>query len=442
MRRKQQSIQQKQSNVISVLLILILSSPFAAWAASKENVLYSFCPIGGCVDGASPKSSLILDAAGDLYGTTWAGGIYGGIYGSGTVFELTPGENGTWIETVLHSFNRDGKDGYFPEAGLILDAAGNLYGTTSSGGGSGCYGSGCGTVFRLTPEANGTWTETLLHTFNNSTKDGLYPSRGNLVFDGAGNLYGTTYQGGAYSSSCHNTGCGTVFKLTSGGKGNWDETILHSFKGVDGARPAGGLIFDAAGNLYGVTGYGGSGSGCQGTGCGIVFQLKPETNGKWTEKILRRFYYPRSPAGALILDAAGNLYGMTGAGGSSGCRGIGCGTVFRLAPTTKGEWTQTILHRFHADGRDGAIPAASLIFDSAGSLYGTTQVGGAYYSGTVFQLTPRQNGKWSYKVLHSFNGYDGGDPQSSVIFDPASNLYGTTQEGGDFGLGTVFEVTP
>jgi uncharacterized repeat protein (TIGR03803 family) len=283
------------------------------WA---ETQLYSFNPNTG-TDGASPYAGVIFDATGNLYGTT----EYGGIYGHGTVFELTPNGSGGWTEQVLHNF--DGTDGSEP-AGLIFDATGNLYSTT---GGGGAY--GAGTVFELTPNGSGGWTETVLYSFCSQPDctDGLSPEAG-LIFDAAGNLYGTTYSGGTYDA-------GTVFELTPTGGGAWTERVLHGFgKGTDGAGPSyyGKLIFDAAGNLYGMTLSGGA------YGFGTAFELTPTAGGGWTEQVLYSFNNNGadgiSPFAGLTFDAAGNLYGTTWEGGIYSCGGAGsaCGTVFELSP--------------------------------------------------------------------------------------------------------------
>src|ERR1022692_3318787 len=245
-------------------------------------------------------------------------------------------------EKVLHNFNNDGTDGTLPYGGLIFDAAGNLYGTTSVGGTS-----NTGTVFELTPAADGTWTEKVLHSFSGGT-DGIHPYAG-LIFDAAGNLYGTTELGGAY-------GYGTVFEVTPAAGGTWTEKVLHSFynDGTDGLEPYAGLILDAAGNLYGTTQDGGTAF------TGKVFQLTTAAGGTWTEKVVHTF-------------------------GSS---------------------------------TDGIDPVAGLIFDGAGNLYGTTSRGGTYNLGTAFELTPAGGGTWTERVTHSFgNGTDGANPQAGLIFD-------------------------
>jgi uncharacterized repeat protein (TIGR03803 family) len=225
-----------------------------------EKVLHSFKNNGN--DGSSSYASLIFDGVGNLYGTTAGGGAKS----LGTVFELRPKTGGGWTEKLLHSFIDSGKDGYYPEAGLIFDASGNLYGTTAFGGSGSCT-DGCGTVFELTPKTGGGWTEKILHNLNNNGKDGYYPFARGLIFDGAGNLYGTTESGG--SGSCRD-GCGTVFELTPKTGGGWTEKVLYNFKNNsrDGRKPGAGLIFDASGNLYGTT-YGG------GHGGGTVFEITP-----------------------------------------------------------------------------------------------------------------------------------------------------------------------
>ncbi len=377
-----------------------------------EKVLHSF---GNLQDGATPYASLVLDADGNLYGTTSAGGTHTW----GTVFELTPQAGGSWTEKVLHSFHRNGTDGYGPYAGLIFDAVGNLYGTTKYGG---SYRHG-GTVFKLTPKAGGGWAENMLYSFG--TKNGAHPEAG-LVFDAAGNLYGTTIGGGASHKK------GTVFELTPQAGGGWTEKVLHSFNGTDGATPYAGLIFDAAGNLYGTTENLSTKNG------GSVFELTPQAGGSWTEKVLYSFNI-NGPHSGLIFDAAGNLYGTDGRGGT-----YGIGTVFELTPQAGGGWTEQVLYTFNGTATDGASPYAGLISDAAGNLYGTTLEGGDSW-GTVFELTPQAGGGWTEQVLHSFNAFNGTDgflPYAGLIFDAAGNLYGTTSGGGTFGGGTVFELTP
>jgi uncharacterized repeat protein (TIGR03803 family) len=368
------------------------------------------------------------------------------------VFELTPGSGG-WTETQLYVFKGKAyNDGDAPTSGLILDAAGNLYGVTAYGGGGNCYLSGikggCGTVYELTPNGS-TWTETILYSFQGD-KDGYLPA-GNLVFDAAGNLYGSTLFGGGYGNCNPIYGyCGTIFKLSPpGGKGGaWTETALYRFKGGrDGASPNGGLIFDKQGALYGTTYFGGGSSACtwHEDGCGTVFELKPpaKKGGPWTEAILYRFTDNQAgewPAAALVFDSKGALYGVTTVGGSGGG-----GTIFRLKPGRV--WSETTLYAF-TDGNDGVASAGTLIFDSKGNLYDTSLGGSSH--GTVYQLAPpTQGGGWTFTVLYNFTGSpDGYAPNAGVIFGSGGNLYGNTMQGGTGqdcqygGCGTVFEVTP
>lgn len=369
-------------------------------------------------------------------------------------------------ETVLYSF-KGGSDGRGSFVGLISDAHGALYGTSSGGVTSGsCGQSGCGTVFKLTPPANGhtPWTKTVLYSFTGGT-DGGFPG-GRLVFDSHGALYGTTSTGG--------TGFyGTVFKLTPPvpPQTKWTFGLLYSFTGgSDGGQPNDGLILDKEGALYGTT-LGGGTNPCfyQGTsGCGTVFKLTPPALGKtkWTETVLYSFRGGSggsSPVAGLVFDKAGALYGATASGGTTVfCPS--CGTVFKLTPPAPGhtQWTETVLHSFKG-GSDGFSPVygAGLVLDKAGALYGTTSAGGGFSPacgntgcGTVFKLTPPAAGKtqWTETVLHGFTGgSDGNGPSGGVILDSFGAVYGTTNEGGtsplcpfydDLGCGTVFKLTP
>jgi uncharacterized repeat protein (TIGR03803 family) len=426
-----------------ILLFAVLAVVFGflitaarAFAASKEKVLYNFCPDMSCSDGDYPIAGLIQDTAGNLYGTT----DYGGAGYNGTVFQLVP-EKGKWKEKVLYSFNYfNGKDGADPVGRLIFDAVGNLYGTTYVGGsGSGCPSYGCGTVFQLTPGENGTWTEKVLYSFNADGKDGYYPDTG-LIFDAAGNLYGTTSAGGTYGSGCKG-GCGTVFQLIRDVHGKWTERVLYSFNNNDkGGYYPQGLASDAAGRLYGTAGAGGADRlSCGGYGCGTVFLLRPGKNGQWTEKVLHSFSGKDGawPVDGLIFDAAGNLYDATFRGGA-----YGGGTVFQLMQGTDGKWTVRVLCSLNQ--RDGISPPAGPIFDSTGNLYGTTIDGGEHKFGTAFELSPGIDGKWTVKVLHSFNWNekDGYDSLGGLIVGRGRNLYGTTSGGGAYNGGTVFEITP
>jgi len=389
--------------------VLVMTPSAEAHADTTFTLLYSF---QGASDGANPYDGVVLDAAGNLYGTTKYGG-YPCIpsVGCGTVFKLDT----TGTKAVLYAFRGQPLDGNYPQARLLRDAAGNLYGTTIYGGSSRCRDLGCGTVFKADTSGN----ETVLYKFT-GRPGGRYPSA-NLVRDAAGNLYGTTSEGGGAD-------LGTVFKLDRTGK----ETVLHSFTGgADGTYPIAGLLRDPAGNLYGTTTSGGASACNPPYGCGTVFKL--DTTG--VKIVLYSFtgvpdgYYP---AANLVRDAAGNLYGTTAQGGASECNPpYGCGTVFKV--DTSGN--ETVLYRFTGPP-DGRYPGA-LLRDATGNLYGTTGYGGVRDKGTVFKLDTTGN----ETVLHSFTARDGQQPTAGLVMDAAGNLYGTTIVGGDFRLGTVFKLS-
>jgi uncharacterized repeat protein (TIGR03803 family) len=409
-----------------MMIILTLALTPGAWAQSKYKTLYKFT---GGTDGSGPQAGLIFDAAGNLYGTTENGGANK----AGTVFKLTPSSGGGWTESVLYSFcgQSNCADGANAVAGLIFDAVGNLYGTASGGrNGKYCY-SGCGVVFELTPTTSGGWTESVLYSFTGGA-DGAGPNAA-LIFDAAGNLYGGTWQGGHITSFCYD-GCGVIYKLTPTTNGEWAESVVHTFMDKwDGSNSQASLIFDGAGNLYGVAWNGGT------YGYGNVFKLTPDSDGTWTEHVLHQFKGGKDgaePQGRLIFDTAGNLYGAT-RNYFSGDYGI----VFKLVHNSDGTWTKHTLHQF-TGGRDGAYPYAGLTFDSAGNLYGDTNDGGANGYGVVFKLTPTSTGGWTYRVLHAFVDKPGAHPQGDLIVDGAGNLYGTTEGDGTTTHGSVFEITP
>jgi uncharacterized repeat protein (TIGR03803 family) len=375
--------------VTAVLGLLFIATHGAR--AQTETVLYSFT---GGADGGLPNG-VIRDENGNLYGTTCCGGAYN----SGTVFEVSP--SGT--ETVLYSFT-GGADGGYPGAGLVRHWNGNLYGTTEMGGL--CH--GCGTVFKVT--ASG--TESVLYSFSLGA-DGGQPMA-SLVQDKNGNLYGTTYYGGAY-------GYGTVFKLARSGK----ETILYSFSGgADGSHPVARLVEDKSGNLFGTTPWGGS-FNCAG-GCGTVFEVTPSG----TETVLYTFTGGTDGGGPwtdLTLDENGNLYGTTCCGGT-----YNSGTVFEVSPSG----TETVLYSF-TGGADGGYPGAGLVRHKNGRLYGTTRYGGNFHCaggcGTVFEVTP----SGTEVVLDSFTV--GQYPNTDLVL-AGRYLYGTTWEGGTQGFGEVFKM--
>jgi hypothetical protein len=364
-----------------------------------------------------------------------------------------------WKEKVLYSF-QGGNDGSVPAGGIAFDKSGNLYGATSYGGSvSVCQAiAWCGSVYELSPGQNG-WTEKVLHAFQGHPQgDGGAPA-GGVILDGAGNVYGTTAYGG--TGNCNllgsDVGCGTVYQMSPPLQpgGNWTEAVIYSFQGgKDGYSPGGDLMFDKAGNLYGATLFGGGGGSntCEAfyEFCGTIFELSPpqQKGGKWREKVLYRFQNQSDgglPNGGLIVDKSGAVYGTAYCGGITPCsnRNGGGGTVFRLQPPkVKGHpWTCTVLYSFKG-GPDGGFPAAGLTFGNSGRLYGTTQFGGN--SGTVFELKPpfKQGGAWKESVLYNFTGgNDGAEPQASVVFDNKGNLNGTCL-GGKIYAGTVFQLTP
>ena len=393
---------------IAFALTLISASTLLATRLVQAQTFTTLHDFSGQNDGGTPTGVLIRDRAGNLYGTASTGGnnTCSPAPSCGVVYKLTH-TGSSWLFSTIYAFH--GPDGATPEAGVIIGPDGNLYGTTSTGGAA-----GAGVVFRLQPPAticksvSCSWTETVLHSFFVDPQDGTGPSYGPLVFDRAGNIYGTTIGGGASA--------GTVFEM-SPSNGGWVEKVIYSFQGEpDGAQPACGVVFDADGNLYGTTVTGGTGR------FGTVFELAPAGSG-WTESVLYRFTdgpEGYGPFAGVILDGSGNLYGATAAGNI---------TVYELIPSG-GSWTFQVL--FPLNAYFGSYE--SLTFDSAGNLLGTV------YAGTpeVFRLTP-SNGQWT---LTGFNGNDGGFSLSNVIQDASGNLYATSSAGGAYHQGTVFEITP
>ena len=355
----------------------------------ERTVLYEFT---GTADGNEPFAGLAIDSSGNLYGTTYQGGVHF----RGVVYELSPTASGFWKETVIHAFQGfAARDGSNPMSQMVFDSSGNLYGTTSDGGYTCGYGYVCGTVFRLSPNSSGGWDETVLYSFGHGgLGDGISPE-GPLVFDSQGNLYGTTFQGGALNNVCGYPyyGCGTVFKLSPSSHDHWTKTILHSFLGLsDGGYPVAGVVLDSSGNLYGTTSAGGTlGTRCNlgfGPGCGVVFTMKPKQSG-WEETVLFNFEYGatgQQPLGTLTFDAVGNLYGTATVGGVVNVNQRGQGVIFELSPGTSGAWTQTVLHTF--DGSDGSGSSSNLILDAEGNIFGTAGGPGPFGNGLVFEITP------------------------------------------------------
>ena len=389
--------------------------------AQTYQVIYNFT---GGHDGAYPYTGLTIDAYGNIYGTAFSGGAGG----YGTVFSLD-NQGSSWILSPLYSF-AGGSDGEGPLARLVVGPDGLLYGTTSAGGAGPCSDSngnqGCGTIYTLRPPAKApasvivNWTSNALYRFSGT--DGAYP-QGDLTFDQAGNIYGTTINGGS-------AGWGTVYSLTRS-NGGWTQSVLYNVRNDgDGQYAWGGVAFDATGNLYGVFAQNGP------DGFGAVYKLARSGSG-WVESTVHGFTFHgndgASPQGGLISDAAGNLYGTTVHDATGG------GTVFELTQSG-GNWTYNFLY-----GLTGGIdlgPYDKLAMDASGNLYGTTFADGQYGYGSVFKLT-RSGGGWTYTSLHDFTGgSDGSHPMCRLAFDASGNIYGTASDGGTHQDGVIFQITP
>jgi uncharacterized repeat protein (TIGR03803 family) len=406
-----------------LLLSMFAFATFLASApasAQTQTILHDFNGAGG-VDGYNPVNTLIMDKSGNLYGTTTYGGTYSGVVDCcGTVFELSPNGSGGFTYKILYSFNPDNEDGNYPTPTVILDGDGNLYGTTSSGGAV-----DHGTVFELSPQSGGTWKETILYNFG---RDGREPEAG-LTMDPKGNLYGTTFMS---STGCE---CGTVFELTAKSGGAFSFRTIHTFTGYpdDGAAPNTPLTF-RNGKLFGVTPFGGSYGAYDGT----IFELSPNGSGGWAESIIHSFGGPEDSDptnGGIVFDSAGNLYGTT-----AGYAEAELGSVYELSPSSGGSWTETILYSFA--GTDGAYPTnGPLVFGPKGNLYSTTLEGGANGEGVVYKLTPA-GGTWTEKVLLSFDSTNGLSPYGGVGLGNDRDLYGTTEYGGTYDAGVVYQIKP
>jgi uncharacterized repeat protein (TIGR03803 family) len=367
-----------------------------------------------------------------------------GGYRAGAQQDSLPGHpSPAATEKVIYSFAGQ-PDGGNPYGALVLDPSGNLYGATPSGGNF-----ATGTIFKLSPKSGGGWNEAILYNFGSYFRENI-GSFGGLVRDSAGNLLGTTTLGG--NGPCEQ-GCGTVFELQARSGKRWRMQRVYTFHagGKDGALPYAGLFMDSAGHFFGTTLAGGTDSSCPGeygeVGCGTVFELTSDTVGGQH----RNIYSFRNngkdgslPYAGVIGDSAGNLYGTTYLGGN------GYGTVYELLPKSGTAWEQRVLYSFKKNGKDGVNPQAALILDSKGNLYGTTTGGGNSKStcasngcGTVFELSGNKGGGWSEKVLYNFQSThkDGWGPSASLVFDAAGNLYTTTSAGGSASLGTVVELS-
>jgi uncharacterized repeat protein (TIGR03803 family) len=382
---------------------LVLAVPGAQ--AQTFNVIYSFQH--GAV-GIFPYAGVTLDAHGNIYGTNNVSGL-----GYGSVYKLTY-RNGSYIASALYDF-QGGNDGAFPASRVVFGPDGNLYGTTSEGGGSGCSSHGCGTVFKLSPPpttcraSQCSWNETVLYRFTGGA-DGAIPEFGDIIFDSAGAIYGTT--------SGNNVSFGSVYKLAKSG-GVWTETTLWTFTGgADGFFPMGSVVFDGAGNLYGTMNTG-------------VFELSPSGNG-WTETVIHTFDYHiegLSSESSMVFDNAGNLYSSTFTLGPNED-----GSIFEMTPSG-GIWNLQVIYPV------GHTIGTSLNFDAAGNLYGVC-IANRSDNGEAFKMS-LVNGSWIYTSLHEFTGGDeGATPYEGMVMDANGNLYGTASAGGDYNLGMVYKITP
>lgn len=404
-------------------LVLVCASR-APSHAQTFKVIHDF---GVSSDGAAPFATVTGDISGNLYGVTWKGPFEHGCFfdGCGTVFKLSPNADGTWTEAILYEFT-GGNDGFEPASPVAVDSTGNIYGVTQA------LGQEPGTVFEIVRSSDGSYMQRTLHTFDD-TNGGLSPFE--ITLDRRGRLFGTTDFGGVFNR-------GVVFRLDRISILTWSEKVLRNFNDPWGA--AGKLLLDDEGNIYGTTNQGGA------SGKGTVIKLTPGTDPhRWTLTVL--YTFTGSPDGALpssglTADGQGNFYGTTDQGGSAGC-----GTVFELSPTSDGGWHETILYSFQ-NGRDGCFPPSGVSFDSAGNLYGTMTSGGPAGLGLVYKLTHLPSGEWSKSVLHTFSGADGKYPYSigNVFVDANNNVYGTALLGGTGmtcsqpgqGCGVVWEITP
>jgi hypothetical protein len=414
---------------MTILAVAFVVAVNSSAVQAKENVLFRF----NFTNGSEPQSALITDGKGHFYGTALGGKECNSnsTYGCGVVYELSQGSGGKVSEKVIYAFTGT-TDGSSP-SGLVFGKDGNLYGTI--------FGSpnGIGGIFQLKQGANGTWAESVIYSFTNSS--GYFPGN-QLAFDSGGNLYGCLLYGGSGDN-------GVVFELSPQSNGTWTETTIHTFAGGpnDGSRPFGGVIVDDKGDVFGTTQDGG-----QLNNYGTVYELSPGSNGTWSETILYNFSDRTDgafPLAALTTDAAGNLYGTTTFGGSSG----NGGTAFELS-LSGSVWTETTLYSFNSGPADG-YQASGLVLDVKGNIYGTTLYGGNGCNlpgcGIVFRLTKQSGQPWKETILHQFESAgDGSESDGQIISAPApfvdstaGKLYGVTPYGGGmFGYGTVFEIEP
>ena len=398
----------------AVAATAVFALSLATATAATTNVIFSFEE----GEGEYADTDLETDSAGNIYGTT----VLGGDFGGGTVFQLSPTANG-WVHTVLYSFT-GGADGGEPYKGVTIDREGNLYGTAVTGGSGSCEG-GCGVAYKLT-NSGGAWTQTVIHAFTGGD-DGSGPGA-RLTVDQSGNVYGMAPTGGAFGS-------GTIYKIHQVHGGAWTLRVIHAFTGgADGGTGSAGRMILRNGHLYGAATTGGT------YGSGVVFELTPRGVGEWDFRTLYSFRGQPDgvfPYGALLFDASGNIYGTTYYGGTNGI-----GAVYKLSRRPLGEWNENVLYSFQDDGADGNSPISNLVFDGAGNLYGTTSEGGLG-SGTIFKLSPLPGGQWTETVVHPFQGPpDGAFSYNGMVVDRFGNFYGATVHGGDNDDGSIYKFTP
>jgi hypothetical protein len=412
-------------------------------SAAQEQVIYRF---SGGSDGAQPVAGLVADANGNLYGVASTGGATNTNCpsGCGTVFELSPQQGGGWSESTLYEFQGGDNDGLQPDASLVMDSSGNLYGVTYAGGPT-----AGGVAFELTL-SGGSWTETVLHTFPSKLKNARQTHQppsvqykdiakpGGVALGPDGNLYGFGPFGGTCVMHGKAVACwGAAFELARPAKpnGKWTETMFWSPpKDPPVADPVGQALFDTEGNVYGIA---------QSFGDGNAFVLQPSGQGTWKETTLYAFQGGNDggfPLGGLTLDGQGRLYGVT-----EGYQSLAA-NVFELSPKKKGPWTETTLFTF-SNSQNGLQPSGSPILDSAGNLYGLTSGGGQDSLGVVYELSPSGKG-WNQTVVYNFAGGSDGANPAGVLLMQSGTLYGVTLNGGSgscangSGCGTVFAITP
>jgi uncharacterized repeat protein (TIGR03803 family) len=409
-----------QESIVARALLLVPAIFLGVVSAhAGEKVIFQFNEN----QGFNPSTGLISDSAGNFYGTA-----SGGIGNCPKVYELSPGSNGNYTETVLYTFQNCIQTGLYPAGALTTDKDGNLYGAESSN-----LDDGSGQIYELAKGTNGGWTYSVIHTFG--SKEGS--PYGDLAWDAAGNLYGATF-------APFTTFDGEVFKLSPQPDGSWKEGVLYQFPSPNGVgSPSGSVVLDSQGNLYGATffGYGGYGTSTRGG----VYELSPQSGNQWKLTLLYNFTTASTsqfPNSRLTFDSSGNLYGTTQGGNTF------YGTVFEVSPGSGGTWTENTLHSFNSGNNDGGSTTGNLVFDATGNLYGVTYNGGSGCNlnlcGVVYKLTPQSGGGYKESILHPFESVtDGSVPYSGLFLDGSGNLYGTTYHGGSrYGYGTVYQITP